>query len=63
MRNKLFDYHIRQLEGTEKPILTQKSYKPLYNKELTAIVRNATNNVNTQLNTIEANFQQYHRQP
>ena len=57
MRNESLDYPIRLLEGTEKPILTPNSHKPLSNEELAAIVRNASKNVNTNLNIIHANFQ------
>ena len=62
MRNESLDHLIRQLEGTEKPILTQNSHKPLYNEELAAIFRNATKNVDSQLDTFHSNFQQHRRQ-
>ena len=47
MRNEYSDHLIRLLEGTEKPILTPNSHKPLSNEELAAIVRNATKNVDS----------------
>ena len=53
---------ISLLEGTVKPILTQSSDKPLSNEDLAAIVTNATKNVDSQFHTIDANFQQHHRQ-
>ena len=56
MRNKLWDHLIRHLEGTEKAILTLNGHKPLSNEELTAIVRNATKNIDFQLDAIMANF-------
>ena len=59
MRTESLDHLIRLLEGTEKLILTPNSHKPLSNKELAAIVRNATKNVDSQLNTIHTNFQQH----
>ena len=62
IRNKSLDHCITLLEGTEKPILTLNSHMPLSNKELAAIVRNASNNVDTQLNTIHANFHSHRRQ-
>ena len=59
MRNESLDYVIRLWEGTEKPVLTLHSHKPLSNEELAAIIRNATKTVDSQLNTIHPNFQQY----
>ena len=56
MRNAFLDSLIRLLKGTEKAILTLKSHKLLYDKELAAIIRNATKNVNSQLDTMNANF-------
>ena len=49
----------RKTRGTEKPILIPNSHKPFSNKELAAIVRNANKNVDSQLDTIHANFRQY----
>ena len=59
MRNESLDHLIRLLEGTEKPILTPNSHKPLSNKELAAIVRNASKNIDYKLDTSHANFQQH----
>ena len=59
MRNECLDYLMRLLKGTEKPIVTPNSHKPLSNEELAAIIRNATKTVDSQLNTIHPNFQQY----
>ena len=56
MRNESLDHLIRLLEGTEKPILTSYSHKPLSNEKLAAIVTNATNNVDSQLDPIHTNF-------
>ena len=62
MKNVSLDHLIRLLEGNEKPILTLNSHKRLSNEELAAIVRNATKNVDSQLNTIHVYFQQHRRQ-
>ena len=59
MRNELLAYLSRLLEGTEKPILTPHSHKLLLNIELAAIVRNAIKNINSQLDIIHYNIQQY----
>ena len=59
LRNEGLDHLIRLLEGTKKPILTTNTHKPLSNQELAAIVRNATKNVDSQLDTIHPNFQPY----
>ena len=58
MRNEWLDYLIRLLEGTEKPILIPNSHKLLFNEDLAAIVRNATKTLNSQVDMINANFQQ-----
>ena len=58
-RNELLDHLITLLEGTKKPFVTPNSHKPLSNKDLAAFVRNATKNVNSQLDTIHTNFQQH----
>ena len=52
MRNESLDHHLRLLEEAEKPILASNSYKPLSNKGLAAIVRNATKNIDFRLDTI-----------
>ena len=62
MRNELLDHIFSLLEGTEKPILIANSDKPLSNEEPATIVRYATKNVDSQLYTIDANFQQHSRQ-
>ena len=62
MRNKLLNSFIRLLEGTETPVLTPNRHKLLSNEELAAIVRNATKNIDSQLDTIHANLQQHCRQ-
>ena len=62
MRNELLDSLIRLLEGMEIPILTPNSHRPFSNKDLAVIVRNATKNVDSQLDTIHANFQQHCRE-
>ena len=62
MRNESLDHLIRLLEWTEKPILTPNSHKQLSNEELAAIIRNVIKNVDCQLDTIHANFQQHRRQ-
>lgn len=59
MRNELLDYLMRLLEGNEICIVTPNGYKLLPNKELAAIVRNATKNINTKLDTIHTTFQQH----
>ena len=58
IRNESLQYLIRILEESEKPILTSNSRKLLSNEELTAIIGNATKNVDTNLDTIHANFHQ-----
>ena len=62
MTNESLDHLIKLVEGTKKPILTLNSPKLLSNKELAAIVRNITKNVDCQLDTIHTNFQQHRRQ-
>ena len=62
IRYELLDYLIRQLEGTEKPILTANSYKPLSKKILAAVVRKAIQNVQSQFDAIHTNVQQHYRQ-
>ena len=62
MSNESLDYLNRLLEGTEKPILTLNSQKPLSNEDCAAIIRNATKNDDVQLETIYENFQQHRRQ-
>ena len=62
IRNESLDHCMRLLEGNVIPILIPNSKKPLSNEELAAIVRNATKNVDFQLDTIHTNFQQHRRQ-
>ena len=62
MRTESLDHLIRLLERTEKPILIPNSHKLLANKDLAAILRNATKNIDAQLDTIHANFQQHRGQ-
>ena len=62
MRNELLDHLITLLQGTEKTILTLNCYKPLSNTGLAALVTNATKNINSQLDIINADFQQHCRQ-
>ena len=62
VRNESSDHLLRILEGTEKPIVTRNSHKPLSNEERAAIIRNATKNVHSQLDAIHANFQQHRHQ-
>ena len=47
MRNELLDHLISLLEGTEIPIPIPNSHKLLSNKELGAMVRNATSNIDS----------------
>ena len=59
MRNESINDLISLLDGIEEPILGQHSYKPLSNKELAAVVRNPTKNIDCQLGTFLANFHQH----
>jgi hypothetical protein len=62
MTSEFSNYLIKLLEETKTPILTPNSHKPLTNEELAAIVRNATRNVDSQLDDIHVKFQQHRRQ-
>ena len=61
IRNVLLDLLMRLLQGIEKPIVTPDSHMPWSNKELAAVIRNATENVDYQLHTIHINSQQNRR--
>ena len=59
MGNDILDDLIKILEGTEKPILIPNSQNLLSNKELAAIIRNATKKVGSKLETVHTKSQQH----